>query len=61
MKPGTERTDQGEQFVLPGAERISYRELAERRMAERMKGRGPQRPADTALLDTPARGQGRLA
>ena len=60
MKPRTERTDQGEQFVLPGAGRISDRELAERRMAERMKPGRPQRSADEGLSDTAAARQGSL-
>lgn len=44
----TEMTEQGEQTILPGAEkkaeRITDRQLAERRMIERTKSKKPQKP-----------------
>ena len=45
------------QLVIPGAERISDRQLAERRMAGAMQAQARQRPADFGLFDTGARDQ----
>lgn len=45
----TERTDAGGQAVVPGAERISDRALAERRGAEPLRAR----PASDAAIDVP--------
>lgn len=58
--PAADHTDQGPQIVLPGAERISDRALAERRMAGRRRSDKPQRPADEGLFDSGARAQGDL-
>lgn len=55
--PATEQTAQGEQAVIPGAERISDRELAERRMEGGKKPKAAQQPADEGLFDTGARNQ----
>lgn len=56
-----DRTEAGEQTVLPGAERITDRALAERRMQGR-KGtdRAQAAAGDLPLFDTGARGQGTL-
>lgn len=56
----TEETPEGTQTVIPGAERISDRELAERRMAAPARAAVPQRPADEGLFDTGARNQKEL-
>jgi len=48
--PTTEQTPQGEQFVLPGAERISDAELVQRRADERLRPTADQRPADEGLF-----------
>lgn len=55
----TEQTQQGEQIVIPGAERISDKQLAERKMQERMAPKKPQKEAgeDGGLFDTGARQQ----
>ena len=50
----TEQTDQGEQAVIPGAEKASDRELAERGMKGRMKPKAAQKMADEGLFDTGA-------
>ncbi|MGH7745503.1 MAG: hypothetical protein ACREQ5_12040, partial [Candidatus Dormibacteria bacterium] len=41
-EPGIDQTPEGEQRVIPGAERISDRELAERKMAGSLKAKAPQ-------------------
>lgn len=56
----SERTDVGEQAVIPGAENVSDRQLAERRMEGRKQARVPQKPADEGLFDTGSRKQGAL-
>ena len=55
----TENTEAGEQVVIPGAERISDKALAERKMQEGMKAKKPQKDAgsDGGLFDTGARQQ----
>lgn len=53
-------TDQGPQTVIPGAEQIADRELAERKMAAPLRAKRPQRPLDDGLFDTGARAQGEL-
>ncbi|MBX3504398.1 MAG: hypothetical protein KF895_02890 [Parvibaculum sp.] len=58
--PSTERTDAGEQTVIPGAERISDKALAERRMEQPRRATREQKPADEGLFDTGARGQGEM-
>lgn len=50
-EPRTDLTPEGEQFVLPGAER-SARQAAEAR-PERLRGTGEQRAADDGLFGTP--------
>ena len=54
--PMTEVTQAGEQMVIPGAERISDRQLAERRGAEAMRG-GQEAPPEGGLFDETARAQ----
>jgi N12 class adenine-specific DNA methylase len=49
-QPSTERTAAGQQHVLPGAERISDAELAQRRADERLKPKVNQKPADEGLF-----------
>lgn len=53
----TEQTAAGEQAVLQGAERISDRELAERRMEGASKAKVAQKAADDGLFDVGARSQ----
>lgn len=55
-----EPTPQGEQAVIPGAERIGDRELAERRMEGRKRATRPQAEADEGLFDVGGRGQDEL-
>ena len=49
--------EEGGQQVIPGAERISDKELAERKMAEASKAKAPQKAADEGLFDVAGRGQ----
>jgi hypothetical protein len=49
-KSTTERTSAGEQAVLPGAERISDREHAQRGADERLKPKAEQKAADEGLF-----------
>lgn len=60
--PTTERTRQGEQSVIPGAERISDKELAERKMREPKRASKPQKSAgeDGGLFDEGERSQGEI-
>lgn len=53
----TEKTAQGDQLVIAGAERIKDRELAERRIAAPLRSRKPQRAADHGLFDLDGRAQ----
>lgn len=53
----TEQTAAGEQTVIPGAEKISDRELAERKMQGGKQAKVAQKPADEGLFDTGARKQ----
>ena len=46
-----------EQAVIPGAERIGDKELAERRRDERLGPKVEQKPADDGLFDVSGRGQ----
>ncbi len=57
VEPTTETTDQGEQEIIPGAERISEREQAERGAEGRKKSTKPQKDADEGLFDVAGRGQ----
>lgn len=50
VKPATEKTKAGDQFVFPGGERISMAELLRRRAAEPMRPRLEQRAADMGLF-----------
>lgn len=45
-----EQTDQGEQHVLEGAERLTDRQLAERRMTGRAKAKKPQQRIESTPL-----------
>jgi hypothetical protein len=49
----SERTRAGDQFVFPGAERITTAELARRRIAEPLRARKEQKPADFGLFGAP--------
>ncbi len=49
-----EKTDAGDQFVLPGAEKISDARLAQRKSDEALKAKAPQRPADEGLFGASA-------
>lgn len=42
IKPTTEMTDIGEQYVLPGAERLTPAQMAQRKAAESLKAKVPQ-------------------
>ena len=56
----TEQTDQGEQAVIPGAEKISDKELAERQMEGRKKSDARQKEPDEELFDVSGRRQDKL-
>lgn len=49
-RPTIDATGQGQQHVLPGAERVTDREFAERRMAAPLRASKPQRPASHGLF-----------
>lgn len=53
----TEPTEAGEQIVLPEAQKISEKELVERRMAKKKEAKVAQKPADEGLFDVDARKQ----
>jgi hypothetical protein len=55
-----DRTAQGNQSVIPGAERLSDRELAQRRIEATLRARTEQKPADEGLFDLGARNQNEL-
>ncbi|MCH8188334.1 MAG: amidohydrolase family protein [Proteobacteria bacterium] len=59
-RPTIDKTDQGEQRVIPGTERISDKEFAERRMQGKLRPKAPQKEADEGLFDTGARKQDTL-
>ena len=59
-EPPRDRTPQGAQGVIPGAERISDRALAERRGRQPLRGRGAQQEPDEGLFDVAGRGQADL-
>ena len=46
----TERTGAGEQHVIPGAEKVSYAEVAKRKSGEARKPKAGQKPADEGLF-----------
>jgi hypothetical protein len=46
----TERTGAGEQHVIPGAEKVSYAEVAKRKAADPLKPKAGQKPADEGLF-----------
>lgn len=50
MKYRTEETDQGTQTVIPGAERISQRDMLERRMQGPAKATKPQQHFESTPL-----------
>ena len=52
-----DKIDAGDQRVIPGAERISDKDFAERQGQGRLKGKKPQQAADDGLFDTGARNQ----
>lgn len=56
-EPITEKTVAGEQTVIPGAEKISDKELAERKMEEPLRESKVQKPANEGLFDVAGRGQ----
>ena len=58
-EPNPERTAAGEQHVLPGAERISDAELANRRAEQPLKPKAAQTPTDHGLFSDEAK-QGSL-
>lgn len=53
-QPATEKTNAGEQQVIPGTEKISDKELAERKMEQPLQETVPQKPANEGLFDTGA-------
>lgn len=57
MSNTIDNTDQGEQRVIPGAERITERARLERRAAAPLRAAKAQRPADDGLFDVAGRGQ----
>lgn len=59
-EPTVEKTEAGQQTVISGAEKISDKSLAERKMAGGKRAAVAQKPADDGLFDTGARKQGDL-
>lgn len=59
-EPITEKTAAGEQTVIPGAEKISDKELAERKMEQPLQAKAEQKAADEGLFDTQSRMQANL-
>lgn len=57
MSSTIEKTDQGDQYVLPGAERLTDCQLLELKMRGLMKATVAQKPADEGLFDLSARQQ----
>ena len=57
LQSALDPTPQGLQTVIPGAERISDRVLAERRMEQSLQPGAAQKPADEGLFDVAGRGQ----
>lgn len=53
----TEKTTAGEQTVIPGAEKISDKALAERNMGKFMQSEAVQKPANEGLFDIAGRSQ----
>lgn len=51
----TERTAAGEQSVIPGAEKITDKELAERKMEQPLKGKKPQKEMDIGMFGDDAK------
>ena len=49
-KTETESTSAGEQHVIPGAEKVSYAEVAKRKAREPLKPKAGQKPADEGLF-----------
>lgn len=49
-----EATEQGDQLVIPGAERITDKQLAERQGDAPLRAKAPQQAADEGLFDTGA-------
>lgn len=60
MRNTIDQSDQGEQHVLPGAERITERQRLERRIAAPLRAAKAQKPADSGLFDVAGRGQAEL-
>jgi hypothetical protein len=58
-EPSLDQTPEGEQRVIPGAEKISDRQLAERGMQGRKKGSAPQKGTEGLGLFDPQK-QGEL-
>ncbi len=58
VAPTVEKTAQGEQQVIPGAEKITEKALAERKMEGLLKSDKAQKPTDDGLFDVAGRGQG---
>lgn len=57
FEPSVDRTDIGDQYVVPGAGRISDREMAERQGQKPMRGAAEQKAADEGLFDVEGRKQ----
>lgn len=53
----TEQTPEGQQDIIPGAERITDKELAERTMEQPLQTLVQQKPMDEGLFDVAGRGQ----
>lgn len=60
QKSAEEKTEAGEQSIIPGAEKISDKELAERNMEGAKKPQVEQKPANEGLFDVAGRGQADL-
>jgi len=57
FEPSVDRTPIGDQYVVPGAEKISDREMAERQGQKPLRSDAEQKPADEGLFDVEGRKQ----
>jgi len=54
MKPPSEPTPEGDQFLIPGVRPVSQRERLERLMNAPLAPRAPQKPLNIGLFDEDA-------
>jgi hypothetical protein len=57
FEPSIDRTEAGDQYVMPGAEKIKDKEMAERRGQKPLRSDAEQKPADEGIFDVEGRKQ----